>query len=136
SSAICPVIRACVKDLDDVDQSCQILDRILAEVPAELIVWVFEIHEPSLLLDLDYCLLRGKTRRNPSLEEQADKFAVGRRDLLPDHNSLPDGRLEPNSGDGSVVIGQENGIEPELSASVRNTFWLAFRVERRRAMDV
>ena len=65
-------------------------------MPAELIVWVLEIHEPSLLLDLDYCLLRGKTRWNPSLEEETDKFAVGRGDLLPDHDSLPADRLKPN----------------------------------------
>jgi len=103
---------------------------------AKLIIWVLEIHEPSLLFDLDCRLSRRQPRSNPPVQEQADKLPLGCRDFLADHDSLPAEGLKPNCTDSRVVIGQENGIEAESPASVSNQFGFALRVERCRAMDV
>src|SRR3989442_10119173 len=44
-------LRAAVEDLDDVDLAGDPLDRIFAEVSPAAVVGVFEIDQPSLVLD-------------------------------------------------------------------------------------
>src|SRR4029077_10243630 len=112
STAVGLVVRAGVEDLHDVDQIRQLLNGVLAQVSAELVIGMLEVNEAPLLLDFDGSLPRAKSGRNPSIEEQTDELAVGRRDLLAHDNSTIKFYLEAKGSNRRVVIGNEHRSQP------------------------
>src|SRR5438128_179305 len=113
-------VRAAVEDLDDVDLAGDPLDRVFAQVAPACVVGVFQIDQPSLVLDGGDRLFCRQLARNRLLEKESDQLALSGQDLLPDDGCLA--RLQKRSGAvDAFVIREEDGGEAQLAAAASHT---------------
>src|SRR3989442_614976 len=112
-------LRPTVEDLDDVNLSCNPLNRLFAQIAPARVVRVFQVDQSSLALDrVDRVFWRQPTG-NRLLEKQANQFAFSGEDLLADDRGLA-GLEEQLGAVDAFVVREEDGGEPQLAAAASN----------------
>ena len=128
-AAIGLLIGTRIEDLDNVDQSCQMLDGLLAEVPTKRVIRVLEIHKTPLVLDLEYGLSGCETGLNRSLQEQTYELASAGHDFFADHNAIFAGTLKPSRPRYGVMVSKNDRAQPQAMAPFGDALGLGATVE-------